>query len=145
MTFGMTTREILADEYFRVVADDRARVVWLIRSTTAFPSLESIEQSFARVSHAVSTTAPEWSLLIDSREGPLRNDPAFEEILARARGRIVDRYARVAVLVKSAVGKLQVARYAREDHKSPRVFDDEDAALTYLMTPRGESKRPPKP
>ncbi len=138
-------KEVFADEYFRIVVDERSRLVWLIRTTAAFPTLEMLEAAFNDVSDAVNKLPVEWSLLVDSREGPLRNDPAFEQILARARGQIVARFARSAVLVKSAVGKLQIARYAREDHKSPRVFDDEEAAVAYLITPRGESKRPPKP
>jgi hypothetical protein len=143
MAIGMAN-EILTNDYFRVVTDDRARIVWLIRTTLAFPSMEVLETTFADVSRGINVVPVEWGLLIDSREGPLRNDPAFEQILARARGQIVDRFARVAVLVKSAIGKLQVARYAREDHTSPRVFDDEEQALAYLIAPRGGSKRPPK-
>ena len=81
---------------------------------------------------AIVGVPPTWSLLIDSREGPARNDPAFEELLARVRGPIVSRFARSAVLVQSAVGRLQVARYAREDRASPGVFTDEAAALAYL-------------
>ncbi len=73
------------------------------------------------------------------REGPLRNDSAFEVTLSRARGAIVARFARSAVLVKSAVGRLQMERYAREDKRqAPLVFGEEAEAIAYLAKGRGK-------
>jgi hypothetical protein len=138
-------REIFANDYFRLIADDRARLLWLVRTSAVFPSAASIERTFQDITEAVTAIPPEWSLLIDTREGPLRNDPEFESLLARARTSIVARFDRVAVLVKSAIGLLQVARYAREDKKSPRVFDDEEAAIASLIARPGRlSTKPPK-
>jgi hypothetical protein len=56
---------------------------------------------------------PDLALLIDARDAPARNDAEFEETFARARRPILAQFGRVAVLVRSAVGKLQVTRYAR--------------------------------
>ena len=71
---------------------------------------------------------------MDSRAAPIRNDDGFEEILSRARARIVARFRCTAVLVASDLGKLQVARYGREDARSPPVFRDEAEALAYIAT-----------
>jgi hypothetical protein len=139
-------RQLHEHDYFRVLADDTARVVRLVRSVTPFSSIDAIEQTFDAVDRAITSIPPDWALLIDSRDGPLRNDPVFEDILARARGRIIGRFTRVAVLVRSAIGKLQVGRYSREDRKPPTVFDDEAEALAFLaarrsIAPTGRSGR----
>lgn len=143
---GMAPRHLHENDYFCVLAEDDARLVRLVRSVTPFPSIDAIEQTFAAVDRAIASIPPDWALLIDSRDGPMRNDPVFEDILARARGGIIGRFARVAVLVRSAIGKLQVVRYAREDRKPPGVFDDEAGALAFLaarpsVSPPGRAGR----
>jgi len=130
----MNERTLHEDRYFRVVADDVARVVRLVRSSAAFPTPQAAEKCLEAVAFSLITIRRGWVLLVDSRGAPLRNDAAFEQILARVRGRIVGRFACAAILVASDVGKLQVARYAREDPKSPPVFRDEEEALAYLAT-----------
>ena len=136
----MATRELMTSDYFRAIADDGSHVVRLVRTATSYPTVETIEQTFAAINGAVAGLGRDWALLIDSRDGPLRNDPAFEELLGRVQGRNVQRFASAAVLVKSAVGRLQVERYAREDRGSPRVFGDEREAITYLTAQRAGSK-----
>jgi hypothetical protein len=80
-------------------------------------------------------------LLMDMRDGPTYNpNPEFERILGEYRPRIVAGFAKVAVLVKTSVGKLQVTRMAREHEQDIRVFDDETEALAFL-TGRGSAQR----
>jgi|SRR5580700_9496300 hypothetical protein len=132
----MDERQLYEDSYFRVVADDEARVIRLVRSARPFPTLDAVERSFEAVAFSMITIRRGWALLVDSRDAPMRNDEGFEEILARARARIVARFRCTAVLVGSDVGKLQVARYGREDSRSPPVFSDEAEALAYIATQR---------
>ena len=73
-----------------------------------------------------------YRLLVDLREGPFRTDRAFEERFEKFRAEMLRGYARTAILVRSAVGKLQVQRHAREDATPLQVFDDEGAALAFL-------------
>ena len=130
----MEARQLYEDGYFRVTADDVARVVRLVRSSRPFPTLEAVEKCFEAVAFSMITIPHGWALLVDSRAAPIRNDDGFEEILSRARARIVARFGCAAVLVASDLGKLQVARYGREDSRSPRVFRDEAEAMAYLAT-----------
>jgi len=130
----MEARQLYEDGYFRVTADDVARVVRLVRSSRPFPTLEAVEKCFEAVAFSLITIRHGWALLVDSRAAPIRNDDGFEEILSRARARIVARFGCAAVLVASDLGKLQVARYGREDSRSPRVFRDEAEAMAYLAT-----------
>jgi hypothetical protein len=122
----------MASDYFRVLADDDARRVRLVRSEKEFASPELIEAAFGAVERALVGIAADWALLIDAREGPRRNPPEFEEPLRRVRVRIVSRFARAAVLVKSAVGMLEFLRHAPKERGTPRLFGDEQEALAYL-------------
>jgi hypothetical protein len=139
----MPWRELVRNEYFSLSANDDARIMRLLRTGTAFASTEAIDQAFLDVARASDTVSPAWGLLLDSRDAPARNDPAFEEQFKRLRRPILARFGRTAVLVKSAAGKLQVARYAREDNAALAVFDDETEAIAFLKTgPR--ASRPPR-
>lgn len=71
------------------------------------------------------------SLIVDTREAPPRNDPAFEAAFGPLRAQMLSGFRRVAVLVSTPIGKLQVERHAREDGLSVRAFSDEIEALTY--------------
>ena len=132
----MIERPLYEDRYFHVVADHLARIVRLVRSSAAFPTPEAAEKCLDAVAFSLITIRRGWVLLVDSRGAPIRNDPAFEQVLARARHRIVGRFASAAILVASDIGKLQVARYGREDPKSPPVFRNEEEALAYLAANR---------
>lgn len=79
-----------------------------------------------------------WGLLIDSREAPmLASDDAADPMRPVIADMMLE-FARVAVLVKTALGVLQATRRAREDAGPGRpaipVFSDESAAINYLRT-----------
>jgi hypothetical protein len=70
---------------------------------------------------------------VDMRAGPMRNDPEFERAVGPINRDLFQGYGRVAILVRTAVGRLQVQRVAKANGNSdPHVFTDEDAALAYL-------------
>jgi hypothetical protein len=73
------------------------------------------------------------TLLVDMRRAPLNNDPAFERAAKRARAILVRGFPRVAVLVQTAVGALQVKRHVRSDGLSIPVLGDEAQALDFLL------------
>ncbi len=86
----------------------------------------------------------ELVLLMDMRDGPLRNDDQYEERMNHAVTRITAGFRRVAVLMRSSVGILQAARLRRErpaTASSLPPFLDEAAARAYLLGPEaGTSK-----
>ncbi len=123
--------------YFRLTVDEPGDVARLARTAIAFPSSEVLRLAALEVERVVVGFPPGMGLLIDAREAPARNDKEFEEQFTRARRPILARFARVAVLVRSAVGKLQVNRYAREDGVAAQLtFDDEAQALEFLRRSR---------
>jgi len=70
-------------------------------------------------------------LLIDLREGPLRNDPAFDAAVSEHRPRVFEGFHVGAVLVRTLSGKIQLSRHERVD-RVYRVFDDEAEVLAFL-------------
>src|SRR5262249_12108514 len=72
------------------------------------------------------------TLLVDMRRATLNNKPEFENAAARGRAFLVRDFRRVAVLVCTAVGALQVGRPRREDGVPGEVYTDEAQAIDYL-------------
>jgi hypothetical protein len=75
-------------------------------------------------------------LLMDVRDGPLGTDDEIARRMEPALRQVRQGFARLAVLVGTAVGKLQANRRTREvSGNASRVFDSEGAAIAYV---RGE-------
>ena len=120
--------------------DDKKLLVYR-RSEVPFPSNDEMSAAFAALGDSLKGVHLEdWRLLLDTRLGPMRNDEAFEKAMKPYRTGFTARFARTATLVKTAVGKLQIARLAREEHREPHAFDDEAEAIAYLV---GAEKKSP--
>jgi hypothetical protein len=133
----MPPRTLVDSLYFRLTVDDPDGVARLERKATPFASGEALRLAALEVERAVAGFPEGTGLLIDARDAPARNDREFEEQFTRARRPILAHFGRVAVLVRSAVGKLQVNRYAREDGVAAQLtFDDEAQALEFLRRAR---------
>ena len=73
---------------------------------------------------------------MDSRLAPGRNDVLFERIQTEFRERLFGSFRRTAVVVKSEVGRLQVARYGSEDPGIRlALFASIDDAIAFLDAP----------
>jgi hypothetical protein len=79
-------------------------------------------------------------LLFDVRDAPMNTDESATGPLNQLVAELMQGFPRVAVLVRTAIGKLQTSRMAREQNSPVRVFDNEEAAVAYA---RGED--PPGP
>jgi hypothetical protein len=72
-----------------------------------------------------------YRALLDLRAIPAgRNDEAFEQLAMRAQGALARTFSRNAVLVRSAVGKLQIRRLT---HGARAVYQDEAEAIRFLV------------
>jgi len=120
--------------HFTVTWDGPSRLVTLTRTPTPFATLPEVDPCLTRVNAALADiTRTDSAILIDTRQGPVRNDPCFEDAFAPGRKRILAGFARAAVLVRTATGRLQAQRYTRDDRlEGVRIFDDEHLALAYL-------------
>lgn len=124
---------ILYEDSWVVVSLDAARgLVRYTRSALPYATLEELERSFDGMRDLAAPVLRGTKLLIDLRLAPPRNDPVFEARTRNALDGLTKRFVRIATLVRTAVGKLQSARLAKERGAESHVFDDEDAALAYL-------------
>jgi hypothetical protein len=129
--------EILAENrHFRLTLDaGRWLVVW-VRTAVPYDALEEFEDvSRATVLGLLHVDRPTHKLLVDLREGPMRNDEGFEAAAHRFRRDVHHGFARSAVLVRSQAGRLQIVRHEKEsplEGASPPTFLDEGEALGFL-------------
>jgi hypothetical protein len=129
--------EILATPYFRITKEP-GTILRLTRSSSPVPSPSEVGPELDAIVRVLDGAGrAEHGLLVDLRAAPLNNDPAFEAELARRRARLFGGFRRVAVLVRTAVGALQIARQSREQGSSTPTFQDEASAIAHLSLPPG--------
>ena len=132
-------RELYADDYYRLAVDERG-IVHLTRSSKVAEDLQAFSSCLENVEAAVERELGPGGrgpgILIDSRDVRARNDEAFEEGTRAYRQKIREAFERTAVLVRTEIGKLHIARLNRDDGTNTRTFSDMDEALAYLTDTR---------
>lgn len=129
----MAPREILRTPYFVMHLDESAQLVRMWRTSEPFPSLEAVRAGWQSVIDACDRVGRKGRCyLADLRAGPARNDPAFEQIISAMIPRIHAGFLRNAVLVKLAIGALQIKRHAKGDGIDRLITSSEQEALAYL-------------
>lgn len=128
---------ILENEYFRLSIDDPDGIVRYTRSALPFPSGKAATDSLHQMLDATRRLSRHrYSLLTDVRAAPGRNDAEFEQALGTLRHQLFDGFKKQATLVRTAVGRLQVERLAREHRTaSAQAFESEEEAVAYLLAP----------
>jgi hypothetical protein len=124
---------LLDDPYCTVSVNHPTSVLRFARTAQLYASLEDVvvlHQGIGRIFDRIGRER--HGLLVDMRLAPRNNDPGFDLAAGRGRAILVKGFRRVAVLVQTAVGALQVARHMREDRVPGEVFADEAEALAYL-------------
>jgi hypothetical protein len=125
--------EVDRNPYLVTRYDETARLLVVTRLPTHYPDVDTLVTSFQPVELKLAHfPRARTSLLIDARRAPARNDPAFEHAFTPIRQRITHGFRRIAVLVETAVGALQVKRHAKIDHADQGIFSDPAHALEYL-------------
>lgn len=108
-------------------------MVRVARTDTAFTDAHELERAHREILQVLARLPrAQLGVLVDLRRAPARNDPEFERLMPPYRRGIFEGFARRAVLVMSAVGKLHVQRHARNDgFDDLRAFTDEAEAITF--------------
>jgi len=94
------------------LAEDR--VLLITRRHTDAVSPERLAAAFFE---ALGEPLPEhrdWTVVVDSRLAPPRNDARLEAQLQRVRARMLSQFGHMIVVVASAAGRLQARRLGRE-------------------------------
>jgi hypothetical protein len=131
----MTTRSLYADERISITLDEEAAVVRYVRTRERYESIEMVRELHDKIRDALAKLPrATLTLLVDVRQAPPRNDNPFEAEMSRAIESSASIFKRRAALVKSAVGKLQVKRIAKDrgDDNFP-IFTDETEAIAFLQ------------
>jgi hypothetical protein len=130
-------KQLSGNEFVSVSVEELRGLARVTRSALRATSIETIAGGFDQAIEALSRLdRSRFGLLIDLREAPGRNDAEFERAMASRRSELMRAFRSVAILVKTAVGELQVARIAREDGSDAKVFGDEAKALEWLTAPK---------
>jgi hypothetical protein len=127
-------RELLSNEQFRLTADDDD--IGRVTRTPAPPPAQPSQMAALYESlRAELRRAGVRRLLVDLRGGPPgRNDPEFEQASEKWRMSLAEDYERVAILVRTAAGRLHIQRLGREIGRAPSIFMDEAEALAFLRS-----------
>lgn len=111
---------------------ERPRVC-LLRTAVPYATFDALNTSCEQMCDWVDQfDRVRMTLWCDLRLGPGRNDPPFERAMAGYRVRMQQGFLRVAVVVATPIGRLQVQRYASDDGITLRAFLTEAEAHTYL-------------
>lgn len=106
----------------------------LRRTSAKVDSLTELVKQLDQVDAAIAkVAAAHLNILFDLRLAPIRSDPEFYRVVRPYLMRYAKQFKRVAVVVKTQVGKLQINQVSRNMLDGvPHVFDDEQAAIAYL-------------
>lgn len=104
-----------------------------LRRGEPFPDTDALHSTMALFAHALSSIPhADSAILVDLRNTPGRNDPAFETAMAYWRPRMFAGFPKIAILVKTVLGKLQVARHAQTDRLPFFVCYTLEEAASYV-------------
>jgi hypothetical protein len=131
-------KELFSNQHFTVLAAPAAHFVRVVRTAEPFRTADEITGGWAEVSRCFDRLGRKGLLtLMDLRNAPARNDPEFEKPMTAALVAVRRDVKRIAVLVRTAVGGLQVKRVAKAAGAEEFITSSEEEALEYLRTESG--------
>jgi hypothetical protein len=108
-------------------------IIHVTRSAVPFTSASDVDKHFTALASAIAALdRSHLDLLLDVRLAAGRNDPEFEIAIEPHRVRMQRGFRRIAVVLNSIAGHLQVKRHALQDNIAIRTFPDEKTALAWL-------------
>lgn len=129
-----TLSEIYRDEYLTVFAVVPGKLVRVQRSNVPHPTPVDLERSFRQAALAVDRIGrTDRVMLIDTREALGRNEPEFDAAMRRIRPIIEAKMLRIAVVLRSSAGLLQMKRINQEDGVWRMLTMNEQEALDFLL------------
>ena len=126
-------RVVMETPCFVVTFEPETSLVRYTRKAKAFESSEqTIQQHVELGTHLDLLGRRDHALLVDVRQSPFNPSLSFENAIAESRKHLFRGFSRVAILVRSAVGALQLHRHVREDGLEIPVYREEQEALRFL-------------
>ena len=127
-------QELARTPHWTVVADPARSLIRATRTPLPFIGPGEMAGSLGKLKNLEAIDRSKMVLLLDLREGPFNNDETFEQTQSPYRAALFAGWAGIATLVKTAIGKLQVARLGREEGREVNIFNDEAEALAFLAS-----------
>jgi len=110
------------------------RIVRIVRSPRAFQSVLELHHERLLLVEALNRLGRAGrGLLVDSREAPHSTDDRMQEEFRRFRLDVSRGFDAVAIVVRTKVGMLQVRRLGTQPSSEARAFDEEHAAIEFLL------------
>jgi hypothetical protein len=125
--------ELYSSSHLVVTREEGGRLVRARRTSCPFTSaadMYSVEAQFLRIIPVRDRVGV--SILVDVRDAPMLANDALEIEAVKVIDAMASDFERSALLVRTAVGALQVRRIARTNPFRLELFEDEVAALAYL-------------
>jgi len=126
-----SSERLLETPYCTLNWDGRRALARFVRTELPYATSADIDDDGLAIQHVLERPG-KIRLLVDLRSIVPRNDPSFETSIAGFRRRVLGGRQRVAIVVRTAMGALQVKRHIREDGFEVEVFTSEEEALAYL-------------
>jgi hypothetical protein len=122
----------LHDSEFWVLEEfPEQHIAVLVRTPLPARSLVALAEDNDALLATLRDDHGEFGLVVDTRQAPLRNDPDFEQTMARLRFELTGRFKRTAVLLDSPLGELQAARLERDERRGTLVTRSVSAAFRF--------------
>lgn len=125
--------ELFRSSHLIVTREESGRVIRARRTSSAFVStadMYGVEAQFLRTIPMRERFG--IGVLVDVRDAPMLSNDGFEIEAAKVIDAMASDFERSALLVRTAVGALQVRRIAKTNPFRLELFEDEAAAIAYL-------------
>ncbi|MCA9719441.1 MAG: hypothetical protein KC468_32530 [Myxococcales bacterium] len=118
----------------RLVDDGALAILYARRTTEPFPSIDVTTAELTAVLNAVARVVDRSraGVLYDLRAVSGRNEESFDRLFFARRDEFYGGFHRVALLVRSSVGRMQVERLFTSPTLRVRALLDEEGARGYL-------------
>ena len=127
------SKTLYGDAYHVARQRPGTSIIHVTRSAVAFTTVADVERHFGALATALEgLERKRYDLLLDIRLAVGRNDPEFEIAIEPYRVRMQRGFRRIAVVLNSIAGQLQIKRLALKDGVVVHTFPDEEIALEWL-------------
>jgi len=123
---------LLANRYWELSLDSAQGYVKVRRTPVALGDIDQFVRQNDAVIAKLKEIPTNLGIVVDMRQAPARNDAEFEDAMKQFRA-ACDRFARVAVLIESAIGVLQVNRLSRAEGAKHFATQSEASAIKFAM------------
>lgn len=126
-------RRLYSSEHWVFEEEPEQSLAILQRTPVPWASLAQLTFENESILNGLRPGQAEHGLLVDMRQAPIRNDADFENAMARLRLVLTAHFKRMAILLDSNLGELQVTRIERDERRNALATRSESTALKFLQ------------